>query len=63
MTADAQRDQVFEVVVSKLASRLDMMHLEIFRCAAMLTAPTVSAENLSAKNFVGAQVQPNPRLS
>ena len=63
MTADAQRDQVFEAVVSKLASRLHMMHLEIFRRTAMLTAPAISAQNLFAKSLVHVRVQSNPRLS
>lgn len=63
MTAGAQCDQVFEAVVSKFASRLDMMHLEIFRCAAMLTAPAISVQNLFANSLVRVWVQSNPTLS
>ena len=63
MTAGTQCDQVFEAVGSKLASRLDVMHLKAFSGATILAAPTVSAQNLSAKSLVRAGVQSNPRSS
>ena len=63
MTADALRDQVIEVVVSKLASRLDVMNLQIFGCAAILAAPAIPAQNLFANSLVRVSVQSNPRLS
>jgi len=52
MTADAQCDQVFEAVVSKLASRLDVVHLKVFSRATILAAPAVSAQNLFANSLV-----------
>ena len=63
MTTGAQRDQVFEAVGSKLASRVDVMHLKVLSGATILAAPTVSRENLSAKSLVRAGVQSNPRSS
>jgi hypothetical protein len=63
MTADAQCDQVFEAVVSKLASRLDVMNLQIFGCAAILATPAIPAQNLFANSLVRVWVQSNPRLS
>ena len=61
MTADAQCDQVFEAVVSKLASRLDVVHLKVFSRATILAAPAVSAQNLFANSLVRVWVQSNPR--
>lgn len=51
MAADTQRDQVFETVMSKFASELNMTNLEILRRAAILAAPAVSEENLPAKSL------------
>jgi hypothetical protein len=39
MTAGARRNQIFGTVVSNLASRLEMMHLKVFKRAAILAAP------------------------
>jgi len=52
VTGSTQTDQVFADVMPKLASRLDMMNLQVFRCAAILAAPIVSSENLLAESLV-----------
>ena len=57
MTAGAQRNQVFGTVVSKLASRLEMMHLKVFRRAAILAAPIVPGKNLLVEGFVRLSIQ------
>ena len=57
MTAGAQRDQVFRAVVSKLAARLDMVNLQIFRGAAILAAPIIPGENLLAESFIRLGIQ------
>ena len=63
MTVGAQRDQVFRAVVPKLASRLNMMNLQVFRCPAILAAPVVPPENLAVESLVSLSVQSNARLS
>jgi hypothetical protein len=52
MAFDAQRDQVFEAVMSELTPKLDVMNLEVLDCAAILTAPSIAPENLPAKILV-----------
>lgn len=42
VTTRAQRDQVLGAVMSKFASSLDVMNVQVLRCATTLTAPIVS---------------------
>lgn len=62
MTAGAQCNQVFGTVVSKLASRLDVMNLQIFGYAAILATPIVPSKNLLAESFVRLSIQSEPWL-
>jgi len=57
VAAGAQGDQGFRAVVPKLASRLDMMDLQVLGCAAILAAPVVSGKNLPAESFVRLGIQ------
>jgi hypothetical protein len=52
MAFDAKCDQVFEAVMPELTPQLDVMNLQVFDCAAVLTAPSIPPENLPAKILV-----------
>jgi hypothetical protein len=62
MAFDAQRNQIFEVVMPKLTPRLDVMNLQILECAAILTTPSIPPENLPAKILVRLRREHSARL-
>ena len=62
MAGSAYRDQILRAVMPKLASPLDVMNLQMFRCAAILATPIVPGKNLLAKRFVRLPIQSLPRL-
>lgn len=49
MAIDAERDQVIVAVVAEFAPRSNVMDLEIFRTTTLLTAPSISDQNLPVK--------------
>jgi hypothetical protein len=62
MAFDAQRDQVFEAFMPELTPQLEVMNLQLFDCAAILTAPSIPPKNLPAKILVRLGCQRSPRL-
>jgi hypothetical protein len=52
MAFDAQRDQVFGAVMPELTPKLDVVNLQVLDSTAILTAPSISPENLPAKILV-----------
>jgi hypothetical protein len=52
MAFGAKRDQVFETVMPELTPQLDVMNLQVFDCATILTTPSIPPENLPAKILV-----------
>jgi hypothetical protein len=52
MAFEAKRDQVFEAVMPELTPQPDVMNLQVFDRAAILTAPSIPPKNLPAKILV-----------
>jgi len=52
MALRAKRDQVLWVIISALAPKLHVMHLQVSRSSAELAAPPVALEHLLAEIFV-----------
>lgn len=63
MAVQAERDQIVEGVVSEIASRTDVMNLQIRRTATLLAPPPVPHENLPPKLRVSCPIQPKARMS
>ena len=57
MTVGAQGDQILRAVTPELASRSDMMNLQVLGCAAILATPIVPGKNLLAQSFVRLAIQ------
>jgi hypothetical protein len=57
VTVDTERNQIFKLVVPKLASSGEMMHLQEFRGAAILTSPAVSFEHEIAQLPICLQIE------
>jgi len=63
MAVHTEGDQVVEGIVSEIASRMDVMDLQIRRTAALLAPPSVPHENFPAKLRVSRPIQPKARTS
>jgi len=63
MAFGAQRDEVVEGVVSEIASRMDVMDLQIRRAATPLAPPSVPHKNFPAKLRVSRPIHPKARTS
>ena len=63
MTYTAKGYEIFVDIASQMASRLDVMDLEIFGTSASLTLPTVALENPLTKSPIGIPVQAKSGLS
>lgn len=61
MTIHRERDQVVGGLVSEVASRTEVMDLQIRRTAALLAPPPISHKNLLAKLPVSHSIQPKAR--
>lgn len=62
VTAGAKGDQIFLLIVSQMAPRLDVMNLKFFEAPASLTAPTIPYEHLAHESLIGLWLQPHPGL-
>jgi hypothetical protein len=49
VTTIAKCDQVFFAVISRVASKLDVMELQALHASTALTAPAIAFQNLAAK--------------
>ena len=56
MAGTAKGDEIFFYIASQQASRLNVMHLEIFRISALLASPAIASENLLAKTPIRISV-------
>lgn len=62
VASGAESDQIFEAVMTKLTSGPDVMKLQVFNRAAILTTPSIPRENLLTKILVCLWHEPYPRL-
>lgn len=53
VTSGAKGDQIFLLIVSQMAPRLDVVNLKFFEAPAGLTAPTISCEYLAQESLIG----------
>ena len=49
----AKRDQVFFGIISELATRVEVVNLQIARCAAILAAPPIPREHFASERAIG----------
>lgn len=58
VTVRAEREEILFGVVSQPAARLDVVHLKILRCAAILAAPSIAREHLAGEFAIRVGVKP-----
>ena len=63
MAYAAKGDEIFFHIASQMASRLEVMDLEIFGTSASLASPAIAVEYLLAKRVIGIPVQAKPASS
>ena len=63
MTYVTKRNEIFFHIVSQVASRLNVMDLEIFGTSASLASPPIALKHLLTKLLVRNRVQAKPGSS
>jgi hypothetical protein len=63
MAQTTKCNEIFFHIASQMASRLNVMDLEIFGPSASLASPAVALKHLLAKPLIGTSVQAKPELS
>ena len=57
----AERNQIGFRIIAGLAAEFFVVHLKIRHCAARLTPPAITTQNLLSQNLVGDGIQPQGR--